>query len=237
MLKTVGFDRSIKRIWLDKTADLLILGEDKRTIRNNLDNCLREQRAGKESRRKIINLLMRSWVNVAGEYKSIQERALKLYIKGNKGERLVLHWCMVAMAYGLFFDISEVLGGLFSIQDEVTLGLIRSKIYASWGERSTLYYAINRVIASMRDWGIIRSNGKTGGYIKGDVIKIDCKATQLFLLEVYLIISQRMNIPCSELEMITALFPFGFNVALHDIQGNERFRLDNMGMELVISIR
>lgn len=237
MLKTVGFDRSIKRIWLDKTADLLILGEDKKTIRKTLDNCLREQRAGKESRRKIINLLMRSWVNVAEEHKSIQERALNLYTKGNEEERLVLHWCMVAMAYGLFFNITEVLGRLFSIQDEVTLGLIRSKIYASWGERSTLYYAINRVIASMRDWDIIRSNGKTGEYIKGDVIKIDCKAIQLLLLEVYLIISQKMNIPYAGLEMITALFPFGLDVALHDIQGNERFRLDNMGLELVVSIR
>jgi hypothetical protein len=236
LLKRVGFDRNIKLEWLDKTAQLLILGENEKNIKNMLDSCLTEEIKGKESRRKSINILMRSWVNVKEEHKVRQEKALTLYEEGNSMEGLALHWCMVTQAYELFFDISEIIGKLLNLQNEFSLITVRRRVYETWGERSTLYYAIDRVLRSMKDWGVIEPNAKPGEYKQTDKIKIESKEVQLLLLETYLAASQRMNVFYAELEMVNALFPFMIDITLNDIQNYENLKISNMGMELVVGL-
>jgi hypothetical protein len=236
LLKRVGFDRNIKLEWLDKTAHLLILEEDKGKIKDVLDNCLTEEIKGKESRRKSINILMRSWVNVKEEHKVRQEKALKLYEKIKGKEKLALHWCMVILAYELFFDVSEIIGKLLNLQNEFSLSTVRRRVYETWGERSTLYYAIDRVLRSMKDWGVIEPNAKPGEYIKTGKIEIESKEVQLLLLETYLAASQRMNVFYAELEMVNALFPFMIDITLNDIQNYENLKISNMGMELVVGL-
>lgn len=236
LLKKVGFDRNVRRKWLDKTAELVILGEDENTIRNILDSYISEEIKSKDNRRKSINILIRSWVNVKDEHKAVQDKALKLYEESNCKERLALHWCMVTLAHELFFDISEIIGKLFNLQNEFSLNMIRRRIFDKWGERSTLYYAIDRVLRSMRDWRTIEQKEKPGEYKKINKIEIENKKVQLLLLETYLMVSKRINIPYTELEMVNALFPFKTNITLNDIQSYEDLKINNMGMELVVSL-
>jgi len=88
----------------------------------------------------------------------------------------------------------------------------------------------------MKDWGTIGQNGKAGEYKKIDKITVENKEVQLLLLETYLIASKRSNIPCVELEMINALFPFKIDITINDIQSSPNFKINNMGMDLVVSL-
>ncbi|WP_035270489.1 hypothetical protein [Desulfitibacter alkalitolerans] len=236
MLKRVGFDRQIKREWLDKTVELLINKEDSKDIKNILDGIVKEDIASNDNRRKAISILMHSWINVETDHIAIRSKALKLWETGNSTERLAIHWCMLSLAYPLFFNISEIIGKLINLQDEFSLNMVRRRVYDVWGERSTLDYAINRVVWSMKDWGTIGQNGKVGEYKKIERIVIEDKEVQLLLLEAYFIASQRSNIPCAELEMINALFPFKTDITINDLQSNHRFKINNMGNNLVVSL-
>lgn len=236
MLKRVGFDRQIKRKWLDKTVELLINKEDSKDIKNILDGIVKEDIASSESRKKCKNILMNIWINIDGEYIEVRDKALKLWAKGNTNERLAIHWCMVSLAYPLFFHISDIIGKLIHLQDEFSLNMVRRRVYDVWGERSTLNYAINRVVWSMKDWGTIGQHGKVGEYKKIERIVIEDKEVQLLLLEAYFIASHRTNIPCAELEMINALFPFKTDITINDLQSNQRFKINNMGNDLVVSL-
>ncbi len=236
LLKRVGFDRNIKRGWLDKTADLLILGADEKSIRNILEDDIIKEIPSKVNRRKSISILIQSWVNVREEHKDIHDKALKLYEKSDNNEKLALHWCMMTLAYELFFDISEIIGKLLSFQNEFSLGMVRRKVFDIWGERSTLYYATERVLRSMRDLAVLEQNENPGQYRRADKIEIKDREIQLLLVEVYLIASKRINIPYTELQMINALFPFKIDATLNDVQSYKNFKINTMGMELVISL-
>lgn len=236
LLRRIGFDRPIQMEWLDETVRLYSENKNVDEIKDLLNNYLEKDINGRENRRKTINILMRTWVNVEDEHKAVREEALEIFNETSEKGKLALNWCMLTLAYPIFFDICTVIGNLFELSNEFSSSMIKRRIFEKWGERSTLEYAIGKIISSIRDWGIIEQGDKRGVYKRNN--KIDCidKDIQVLFLKIYLISSQKNCIDYANIEHIPALFPFDIDIRLRDIQKNNQFKINNMGGNLMIGL-
>lgn len=237
LLKRIGFDRPIQMEWLDETVRLYYY-EQKNIdeIKDLLNNYLERDIKGKENRRKTINILMRTWINVENSHEVIRDEALEYFYKTNKNGKLALNWCMLTLAYPIFFDISTVIGNLFGLKDEFSTAMVRRRIFEKWGERVTLEHAIGKIIRAIRDWGIIEQADKAGIFRRTNkLIDID-KDIQGFLLKTYLITSQKSGIDYANVGFIPSFFPFNMNIKLKDLQNISEFKIDSMGGSLVIGL-
>ena len=57
---------------------------------------------------------------------------------------------MMLRAYPVFKDISKLLGRMAKFQTELTLKQIKQKLFDEWGESTTLFYSIGKLIATMK---------------------------------------------------------------------------------------
>lgn len=234
LLKRIGFDRPIQMEWLDETARLYSEKKNVDEIKDLLNNYLEDEVRSNDNRRKTVNILANCWANVNPEYEDIRDIALGLWLKSDDSQKIAMHWSMLLLAYPVFFDIAENIGKLLSLQDEFSTPMVKRRIYEKWGERSTLEYAIGRIIRSIRDWGIIEQGKKYGFYKKNRKIDFIDKDIQVLLLKTYLIASQKNHIDYANVGYIPVLFPFDVDIKLNDIQDIEQFKINNMGGNLII---
>ena len=147
----IGFDRTLKLNWLNRVAQLS--NQPTENIKQELDLFLQEHISGKDARRKANDALRRLWVSC--DQNKLTKKARELFRSFDGSDRICLHFGMCMMASPFFRDVVQFGGMLIKLQGEISAAQIRTRIYEKWGERSTLQYAIQRVFASLRDWGLL----------------------------------------------------------------------------------
>lgn len=240
MLKRIGFDRIVKLGWLNKTAMICAnkenpYGLNSKEVKIILDEYLTDYVSG-ENKRKTINILIRTWVNVNSEHIHIRDSALELIKTADENEKLAIHWCMLMLAYPIFLDIASTIGKLLDLQDGFSLSMVRRRIYEIWGERSTLKYAIDKIVRSITEWGVIEDGSKSGDYKRKEQFTINNPEVRLLLIEVYLKASKRAYLQFIEVNKLYELFPFKLDLGLEDFHDSERFNLNKIGMDIVIGL-
>ncbi len=91
MPQMIGFDRRLELDWLDTTVGLCQESIDPRIVADHLRKRLEGEIAGTEARRKTITVLLRIWVNIPSEYRSLRDEAFQLASQINARDRLWLH--------------------------------------------------------------------------------------------------------------------------------------------------
>lgn len=221
-MQEVGLDRFIKVEWLDKTVNLLQEEGECKTIRSNLDIYLKDEVKGSTTRRKAIDKLIGIWVNVPKEFNSLRAEAIKLAENINDNERLLLHWTMMISGYPIFRDMVEIIGTILDKRDDFSLNQVQREIYKLWGERSTIKYAVQKLLSSMVNWGVIQREGN-GNYNKKDKIKIRSTPLKLFFLKGYMRAYQKDDINFTEVDNLEAAFPFELGYLLEDFLSYDDF--------------
>ena len=61
-------------------------------------------------------------------------------------ERTPLHWALLIKRYQFFYDLASSIGRLFEFRDEISIDLIRTRIFEIWGEklRTAFYGALSK---------------------------------------------------------------------------------------------
>jgi hypothetical protein len=232
MRKLVGIARKIKRAWLDAVLDRLLQTADEAELRTFLDNHLKEERPGKESRAKTSGIILRIWNGIPPERVALRDRAVALLPRIAGQERIWLHWGMTALAYPFFRDIAEVVGRLLTLQDDFTTAQVQGRMLTTWGDRATSKEATQKLITTLVDWEVLRSTKTKGHFLLARKMMASTPDLQLWLLEALLMASTADEIEAQQLLRLPASFPFTISVGIADLRGYEGFNIHRQGLDM-----
>ncbi len=235
MSKIVGISRNIKLDWLNKVADLAIELSDEKEIKIQLNEYLASYINSPTNLRKTREILMNIWVRSQKDNEAFYELAINSFSKGDLNEKMAVHWCMMLTSYVVFQDIASVIGNLNDRQYDMTTSLIKSRIFDKWGERTTLYHSIDKILKTMNDVGYMNRK-KVGCYeitlseITNDMI---IKLIALTILS----LTDKLYLSLDEISNDTIMFPFEYIVDMNILIDDKIFSIDRFGGKSVISIK
>ena len=184
--KLVGFDRKIHLSWLDATADWASQRLPAADIRKQLDRLLDGQVAGigsHSARGKTMTVLMHVWVLVPDPLVLLRDDGLLLLRDRGEDSRLPLHWGMCLAGYPFFRDVASTTGRLLSLQGSAALSQIVRRMTESWGTRSTVTRAVQRIVRSFVAWGVVVETEERGIIAPAPKIAVHDPAVGAWLLE------------------------------------------------------
>ncbi len=232
MRKVVGIDRKIKRAWLDAVLDRLAQTTDEAELRAFLDQHLKEELPGKESRAKTAGIILRIWSGIPTERVALRDRAVALLPRISGQERIWLHWGMTALAYPFFRDTAEVVGRLLALQDDFTTAQVQGRMLTTWGDRATSKEAAQKLITTLVDWEVLRSTKTKGHFLLARKMTASIPDLQLWLLEALLGASAADEIEAQQLLRLPESFPFTLSVGVADLRRHEGFNIHRQGLDM-----
>lgn len=232
--KTIGFDRKIELSWLDATAYWTSQGLSKNDTHQKLyellDGRLSDQ-GERSARRKTITVLLHIWRDVPVTLKAFRDEGISLYQRFSGKERVALHWGMCLATYPFFHTAAEAMGKLLALQNYITTSQMHRRMQEIYGERSTLVYAIQRLIRSIAIWGLLERK-KPGDYKTKEKIDLSSKpGISEWLVEALFYGSSTKMIPYEQLASVSALFPFGLTIPLEKVANNPRLDLFRQALD------
>ncbi len=232
MKAIVGFDRELKRDWLDALADQVAKGEQTTALRGFLDALLQTEHPAATARGKTMTVLMRSWVLVPEADRRLREDAFELLRDIPAQDRIWLHWGMLLLAYPLFRDAATAIGRLLRLQGEFTLGQLQRRLVEGWGERSTVRRALQRIVRSMVQWQALTDAPTPGHFQAAPPIKTNSKPLQLWFIRASLKASRNEMVEADHLFSQPMAFPFKLTIKKSDLRRSKNFEIHRQGIDM-----
>ncbi len=136
-------------------------------IRTQLERLFDGHVAGdgpRSARGKTMTVLLHVWMAVPDVAIPLRDDGLAL-LRGRHGrDRLPLHWGMCLASYPFFGDVAATTGQLLALQGTAALSQIVRRMAESWGQRTTLTRAVQRVVRSFVEWGVLAETGDRGTF-------------------------------------------------------------------------
>ena len=127
------------------------------------------------------------------------------------------------------------MGRLVEFQDEITLAQLKQRLFDEWGERTTLYHSTDKIIATMKELGVIEAN-KPGRYIVCKHPVRDNGATNL-LLRAAMQDDGGSYHSFDNLKEFVVLFPFDYELDKESIYQDTSFDVGSFGGEVNVSLK
>jgi len=233
MAKTVGYACSIKLQWLKKAIQLTQENLDEATYKQELNEYLSFEIDSPTRLRKTREILMNIWVYENAFTDKIKPIALDL-IKQYPDYALEIHWCMMLTAYPVFVDMCKFIGKLAEFHDKIILSQLKQKLFDEWGERTTLYHSIDKLVSTLKEFQVLLCD-KPGQY-HINMHKISNSKITSFMVYVMMQINNGGYYTFSELNTSKYFFPFEYVVEKEWILEDTRFTLTKFGDEIVVML-
>lgn len=231
---SIGFDRRIDLAWLDAAAALVAAEAPPDEMRAYLWNLLDGVLSGDKfnsARGKTVTVLNHIWGEVPEGAKALRQRAAVQLAGCTADERLALHWAMMVGTYPVFTDVAAAIGRLLMLQGSFTLAHLTRRLVGTWGERSTLERAGQRIVRSMIQWGVLRDTATRGMYEGVPRRRKVGPIVGTVLIEALLVDAEEASIPLDHLLGHPAPFPFKVDVNATHIRGASQFRVHRQGLD------
>ena len=151
-LPAVGFDRFVRREWLDRVLELALAEEPPEAVKVWIKGAV----AGRDAARKTADVLIRWWFREYPETVDLRRRALGLALEMSPENWLVLHWGMALANFPLFHSVAQVTGRLLRLQGEFKSRDITQRILEMHANVGTIPRVVTRILQSMVDWRVIK---------------------------------------------------------------------------------
>lgn len=230
----IGFDRRVDIEWLDAAAARAATDGSSEELREYLWNLLDGVVSGDKSnsaRGKTVTVLNHIWGDVPPTAAALRRRALSHLEAATIDERLALHWAMMISTYPLFADVAAAAGRLMTLQGSFSLAHLTRRLVGSWGERSTLTRAAQRIVRSMIQWGVLRDTETRGMYEAAPRPRPVGPEIGALMLEAILVDAEEASIPFDQLVGHSALFPFGLRLNAGHMRTAPQFRVHRQGLD------
>lgn len=229
--KIIGLDRSLRLEWLDAISSLIVAGNPRETVRDRMAVLLDSDDArilGSTAKRKSITVLSRVWLTPPPAAVSLRDNALLLLSQVSADERIAIHWAMLSAVYPFFCDVTRLVGSNLDINGEISLSQLTRRLVVSWGDRSTLRRATQRLMRSLVQWGMLNDSGKPGVYLRSNKrIAVSQKVMEILLEG--LLISNNCSMSLLQLEKHPSNFPFVIKLNIRELRRNTRIRIHHQG--------
>lgn len=209
----IGFSQRIPLDWFERTANLVLAGNDRSTIESVLQDFLRDKRSGggqskRGGREKTITILLRTWSSVPDELEELRDEGLDLLRKASRRQHLLIHWGMVAAVYPFWVSVAAQAGRLLRLQGSVAASHVKRRMREQYGDRETVFHAAGRVLCSFVDWGVLRETESRGVYTSGIIVSVEEPRLIAWLTEAILHATAGGSTPLRNLLGSPSLFPF-----------------------------
>ncbi|MFP4087814.1 MAG: hypothetical protein ACLFUL_13580 [Desulfobacteraceae bacterium] len=209
----IGFSQRIRLEWFEQAANLVLAGNDKKTINDSLQELLQDKvsiggQAMRGNREKIISILMKTWVTVPRGLKTLRDEGLLLHQELPRKSRIAVHWSMVSAVYPFWGAVAAHTGRLLRLQETAAAAHVQRRVREQYGERETVSRAARRVLRSFIDWGVLKETQEKGVYAQGKQYAIEKQRVIGWMVEA--VLHARGNSPAALRDILEApsLFPF-----------------------------
>ncbi len=209
----IGFSQRIRLEWFEKTANLILAGNDKTALRDSLQEILKDKvsvggQAVRGNREKVITILMKTGLTVPRELEALRDEGLKILQGLPRKDRIAVHWGMALAAYPFWGAVAAHTGRLLRLQGTAAAAQVQRRIKEQYGERETASRAARRVLRSFIDWGVVKETGTKGLYTQGDQYSIEDPKLIAWLLEASLHARMDGSTAIKDLLDSPSIFPF-----------------------------
>lgn len=233
MAKMVGLSRNLKLQWLNKVVELVLEGYTEQEIKDQLNEYLSFEISSAINIRKTREILMNIWVYENDYSGKIKAAALEL-IHNYPEYSMPIHWCMMLAAYPVFVDMCKLIGKIAEFQDEITLAQLKQKLFDEWGERTTLFHSIDKLVATLKAFEVMTCD-KPGKY-HINAHKVNNPNIVAFMVYVMMLVDDGGYYTFTDINSSTYLFPFEYKMEKEALFNDDKFAMNNFGGELSISL-
>ena len=230
MEKQIGFRRNLYLTWLDATAAMCSETSDLQELRGRLDPIVAENVQSYENRQVAINMLLNIWLKTADCYPDLRNEAVALFAQSSTAtDRVWLHYGLSMLAYG-FFRLGMVkIGQLLRYRESIGSRDVEQRLAAEVGQIGGLQKATERLIFSLRNWGLLTDTTQRYSYAP-QYLRTTTPAIERWMLEAALAAHPAEDLPFADLIHLPELFPFRFTLGIDDLRRTERFEIQRQGM-------
>lgn len=233
MAKMVGLSRNLKLQWLNKVVELVLEDLKEEEIKEQLNEYLSFEIESPTNIRKTREILMNIWVYDNDYSGKIKTTALEL-IRNYPEYSMPIHWCMMLAAYPVFVDMCKLIGKMAEFQDEITLAQLKQKLFDEWGERTTLYHSIDKLMATLKAMEALACD-KPGKY-HVNKHRISNSKVVSFMVYTMMLVDDSGYYTFTEINSSNYLYPFEYRMEKETLLEDGRFAMNNFGGELSISL-
>jgi len=141
--RQIGFSQRIRLEWLERTAYLVLAGNDNESINTALAEFLQDKlsiggKAQRGNREKAITILMKIWSNVPSELTSLRDSGLSLFKSLPRDVHIAIHWGMAMAVYPFWGAVASSTGRLLRLQGTASASQVQRRLREKYGERETV---------------------------------------------------------------------------------------------------
>ncbi len=230
--EAIGIKQAIRFDWMQKAANLLLVGLDAKTIRQELHEFLAARKGnGTEGERSdqtrafVVNNLMKIWGSQDPELIPFRDASLA-FLREDPTIALAVHWGMISAVYPFWFHVARQTGRLLALQDQVTQTQIINRLKEQYGDRQTVSRYAQYVIRSFVAWGVLKDSEAKGCYEKVAPVTIADANLASLMLESALLASPEGKSALGLLLKHPAFFPFQLPVMTGEFVSQRSDRID-----------
>ena len=237
--ETIGIKQVIRLEWMQKAANLLLVGLEAKAVRKELHEFLSNKRGnGSEGVRSdltrtfVVDNLMKVWGSQDPNLTSFRKESLT-YLRENPSMALAVHWGMISAVYPFWYNVARQSGRLLALQNQVTQTQIVRRLKEQYGDRQTISRYAQYVIRSFVAWGALEDTDFRGCYRKASTVRIADVNLAILMFESALLATSEAKCPLGLLLNNPALFPFQLPVMTGDYvsQRSDRIGVVRFGLD------
>lgn len=231
MDKGIGFNRTIYLAWLDATAAFCTETDDAAEIRERLEPVVGQHLKGVDARRKTMDILINIWLRSADIAPDLRAEAVSWFQATPVIEdRLWLHYGLTLVYYPFFRECTAAIGQFGRYEAAITNRMVKQRLVAERGHLGSLDRAAERVVASLRNWGILTESEQRHAYVpKRQGFSASSVNLEAWLLACALRAHPAEELPFADLPHLPELFPFRFTLTVDHLRGHPWFLVQRQG--------
>jgi len=209
----IGFSQRVLLEWFEKTANLVLAGNERTVINDALRELLKDKvsvggQGKRGNREKIITILLKTWLTVPSELEDLRNEGLDLLKILPRSSHMPIHWGMVAAVYPFWLGVATQVGRLLRLQGNAAAAQVQRRVREQYGERETVSRAARRVLRCFLDWGVLQEASSKGIYTSGVSLQIEDPRLIAWLTEAALHARADGSAPLRDLLDSPSFFPF-----------------------------